>query len=162
MRFVILLLLAGCTSAQGEAGVTALEKWSKTICACKDMKCAQDNTLAMKTELDAIEGKGGKISDSQTKRLVELGEEIARCITTLKASITAWPADAEQKVRAASTTMAGYAKKICACKNPACVKQERAAWADAMKPYASLQQHPGFLRGVTEANQQLDACNKRS
>jgi hypothetical protein len=167
MRTAVLLLVLGAIAcnAKGETGVAAMEKWSETICACKDLACAQEATLAMKKELDAIESRSkGKVSDTQVKRLVELGDGIARCIAEVKARATerTWSADADQRAKAATKVMTAHAKKICACKSSACVAQQRTAWAEAMKPYsegsASVAAHPTFLAGAAAATQQLEAC----
>ena len=107
MRAAVLLLVIGAIACgtKGEEGVAAMEKWSRTICGCKDLACAQENTLAMKHELDRIESSSrGEVSDSHVKRLAELGDRIATCIADLKAAEAArtGPADAERHAGAAT------------------------------------------------------------
>lgn len=167
MRAAVLLLSIGAIACdtKGEDGVAAMERWSRAICGCQDLACAQEHTLAMKKELDRIEsGSRGKVRDSHVKRLVELGDGIAACIADLEAAEAArtWPPDAARRAEDATRVMAEHVERICACKTSACVTQERTAWARAMKPYsegpASLATHPAFLEAAATASRDLERC----
>ena len=93
-RIVIVLavvsLLGGCKKSSHNVGPTLarMSEFADMMCACKDKACAdqvQEGMTKWATDLAAKGGAGEKLDAATVKKMTELGEKYAACMTTAMA-----------------------------------------------------------------------------
>jgi len=89
LTFVVIaaLAFAGCSKKAGNSAAAAIAKMSELrdeMCKCKDVKCAQgvSDKMAKWTAEQPTGDKQPKMSDADTQKAKQIGEELGKCLQT--------------------------------------------------------------------------------
>src|SRR5687768_4811824 len=87
----------GCKKKDGGSGaaMAKMSEFKDEMCKCKDAKCAQDvsDKMTKWSSEQAKTTKEVKMSEAETKRAAEIGDQMSKCMQTAMGAGMAAPAE---------------------------------------------------------------------
>jgi hypothetical protein len=125
------LVMAPRLSAGGGAIASGLRKYRDKMCACKDVKCAEDVSDDMRDWSKTVRDEAKALSRDERKPLDEIDDEMKACRRKLREG------DLDAEAREVMAKFEEIKSKMCACADRACadrIQKELERWSDTMTP----------------------------